>query len=174
MERERGRGECGLDARFKRLDRSRVRSGDASSGSVPLVLVPACADVVGEDGVAPGVEPRGFRSVGCEFGVFLCDALVFLSLELFILSLALEPGLFLAPGLLLSLAPLLLLLGRLLRSLGGLLFRAQLLLALAGLGKRTVEVERSAGWGISFLKRHGRVGVSRRGPRMGRGVEGSG
>ena len=56
-------------------------------------------------------------------------------------------------GLLLSLAPLLLLLGRLLRSLGGLLFRAQLLLTLAGLGKGTVEVGRSAGWGISFLNR---------------------
>ena len=174
MERERGRVECGLDVRFKRLDRARVRSGDASSGSVPLVLVPACADVVGEDGVAPGVEPRGFRPVGFEFGVLLCDAFVFLSLELFILSLALEPGLFLAPGLLLSLAPLLLLLGRLLRSLGGLLFRAQLLLALAVWGKGRWRSSGQRDGDFTILKRHGRVGDARRDPRMGRGVEGSG
>jgi hypothetical protein len=120
------------------------------------------------------VEPRGFRSVGFEFGVLLCDAFVFLSLEIFILSLALEPGLFLAPGLLLSLAPLLLLLGRLLRSLGGLLFRAQLLLALAVWGKGRWRSSGQRDGDFTILKRHGRVGDARRDPRMGRGVEGSG
>ena len=110
------------------------RRRDASKGPVPLVLVPGVQRSARQHGVSARGNPADSSRVGASVASSAAT-LRLLAFELAILGFSRESSLLLAPGLLLSLASFRLLLGRLLRSLGGLLLRAQLLLL--GLGTRT-------------------------------------